>query len=315
VSRLENARRHRAVDDVAMTALTGMMLVPGGRFRMGSEEFYPEERPIREVEVGDLWVDAHPVTNAEFRRFVKATGYVTVAERSPDPADFPDVPETDLVPGSLVFVGSTGPIPLDDWTRWWAWVPGANWRHPYGPKSTLHGRELHPVVHVGYEDATAYAAWIGKTLPTESQWEHAARGGLDGARYAWGDEFMPRRRIMANTWHGRFPWENLRPHGFDRTSPVMRFAPNGYGLYDVAGNVWEWTTSPWSADHRVADPPGHACCPPVAEHVSEHDRRVIKGGSHLCAPSYCHRYRPAARQGHAVRSTTSHLGFRCVRPA
>jgi sulfatase modifying factor 1 len=294
----------------------GMMLVPGGRFRMGSEEFYPEERPIREVEVGDLWVDQHLVTNAEFRRFVNATGYVTVAERSPNPMDFPDAPQSDLVPGSLVFVGAAGPIPLDDWTRWWAWVPGANWRHPYGPRSTLHGRELHPVVHVGYEDATTYAAWVAKTLPTESQWEYAARGGLDGARYAWGDEFTPRGRIMANTWHGRFPWENLRPHGFDRTSPVMRFAPNGYGLYDVAGNVWEWTISRWSADHPAAvDPPTHACCTPAAEHVSEHDRRVIKGGSHLCAPSYCHRYRPAARQGHAVRSTTSHLGFRCVRPA
>ena len=301
---------------VVKTATKGMVLVPGGQFRMGSGDFYPEERPIHEVAVSDLWVDEHPVTNAQFRRFVKATGHLTVAEQAPDAADFPGAAAADLVPGSLVFVGSKGPIPLDDWTRWWAWVPGTNWRHPYGPDSTLDGRDLHPVVHVGYEDAAAYAVWIGKVLPTESQWEYAARGGLDGATYAWGAEFMPTGRIMANTWHGRFPWENLRPHGFDRTSPVKRFAPNGYGLYDVAGNVWEWTTTPWAADHTTTgDAPIHACCTPGTENIGEQDRRVMKGGSHLCAPSYCHRYRPAARQGHGVRSTTSHLGFRCVLPA
>jgi formylglycine-generating enzyme len=295
------------------TAMKGMVLVRGGRFRMGGAEFYPEERPVHDADVDGFWVDDHPVTNAEFRRFVKATGYMTVAERPPDPADFPGASEADLVPGSLVFVGSTGPIPLDDWTRWWAWVPGADWRHPEGPESTLHGREQHPVVHIGYEDASAYATWAGRMLPTEEQWEYAARGGLDSATYAWGNEFMPRGRIMANTWHGRFPWENLRPHGFDRTCPVKRFPPNGYGLYDVAGNVWEWTSTAWAADHTVAvSAPVHACCAPVHEQVNENDRRVIKGGSHLCAPSYCHRYRPAARQGHAVRSTTSHLGFRCV---
>lgn len=217
---------------VVKTATKGMVLIPGGRFRMGSGDFYPEERPIHEAAVSDLWVDEHPVTNAQFRRFVKATGHATVAEQAPDAADFPDAAAADLVPGSLVFVGSKGPIPLDDWTRWWAWVPGTNWRHPYGPGSTLDGRDLHPVVHVGYEDAAAYAVWIGKALPTESQWEYAARGGLDGATYAWGGDFMPKGRLMANTWHGRFPWENLRPHGFDRTSPVKRFAPNGYGLCD-----------------------------------------------------------------------------------
>ena len=188
-----------------------MVLVPGGRFRMGSGDFYPEERPIHEVAVSDLWVDEHPVTNAQFRRFVKATGHLTVAEHAPDAADFPGAAAADLVPGSLVFVGSKGPIPLDDWTRWWAWVPETNWRHPYGPDSTLDGRDLHPVLHVGYEDAAAYAVWIGKVLPTESQWEYAARGGLDGATYAWGGDFMPKGRIMANTWHGRFPWQNLRP--------------------------------------------------------------------------------------------------------
>jgi formylglycine-generating enzyme len=294
----------------------GMVFVPGGEFAMGSAEFYPEERPVHDVVVGDLWMDEHPVTNAQFRRFVRATGYVTVAEQAPDPADFPGAAVADLVPGSLVFVGSARPIPLDDWTRWWAWVPGANWQHPEGPGSTLHGRELHPVVHLGYEDAAAYAAWIGKVLPTEAEWEHAARGGLRSATYAWGDEFMPRGRIMANTWHGRFPWENLRPHGFDRTSPVKRFPPNGYGLYDVTGNVWEWTASIWSAAHtQTVESQRHSCCAEPADRLSEEARRVIKGGSHLCAPSYCHRYRPAARQGHAIRSTTTHLGVRCALPA
>ena len=289
-----------------------MVLVPAGRFVMGSDDFYPEERPLRQVEVGDLWVDEHPVTNAEFRRFIKNTGHVTVAEHAPDPADFPGADPQALVAGSQVFTPTPGPVPLDDWTRWWAWVPGADWRHPLGPTSTLHGRELHPVVHVGYEDALAYAAWAGKDLPTEAEWEYAARGGLDRQTYPWGGDFMPHGKVMANTWHGRFPWENLRPHGFDRTSPVGRFPPNGYGLYDVAGNVWEWTRTPWTADHAEPVSPVPACCGPGHEQVGEQDRRVMKGGSHICAPSYCHRYRPAARQGHAVRSTTSHLGFRCV---
>ncbi|HSJ59679.1 MAG TPA: formylglycine-generating enzyme family protein [Jiangellaceae bacterium] len=289
-----------------------MVQVPAGRFMMGSRDFYPEERPIREVEVGGFWLDEHPVTNAEFRRFVKSTGHVTIAEQAPDPADFPGADPADLVPGSQVFTASSGPVPLDDWTRWWRWVPGADWRHPLGPDSKLDGRDRHPVVHIGYEDALAYARWAGKDLATEAEWEYAARGGLDGATYSWGDEFMPRGKVMANTWHGRFPWENLRPHGFDRTSPIGRFPPNGYGLYDVAGNVWEWTRSTWTSTHAGPVDTTPACCGPGHEHVGEEDRRVIKGGSHLCAPSYCHRYRPAARQGHAVRSTTSHLGFRCV---
>lgn len=289
-----------------------MVRIPAGRFAMGGTDFYPEEGPVREIEVGEFWIDEHPVTNAEFRRFVKANGLVTVAERTPDATDFPGADPAELVPGSQVFVPTTGPVPLDDWTRWWRWVPGADWRHPEGPWSTLHGRERHPVVHVGYEDALAYARWAGKDLPTEAEWEYAARGGIEGATYPWGVEFMPRGKVMANTWHGRFPWENQRPHGFDRTSPVRRFPPNGYGLYDVAGNVWEWTRTPWTASHaEPADDQPH-CCGPGHEQVGEEDRRVMKGGSHLCAPSYCHRYRPAARQGHAVRSTTSHLGFRCV---
>jgi len=298
------------------SAVKGMVPVPGGSFVMGSVDFYPEERPLRQVEVADLWIDEHPVTNAQFRRFVRDTGHVTVAEQVPDPADFPGADPADLVPGSQLFVGTPGPVPLDDWTRWWTWAPGTDWRHPEGPGGTLHGRELHPVVHVGYEDAEAYAQWAGKVLPSEPEWEHAARGGLDRATYPWGDEFMPCGRIMTNTWHGRFPFENLSPHGFRRTSPVKRFPPNGFGLFDVAGNVWEWTRSPWT-DAPAEEPQQfvHSCCAPTPMSLTEQDRRVTKGGSHLCAPSYCHRYRPAARQGHTVRSSTSHLGFRCCRPA
>jgi formylglycine-generating enzyme required for sulfatase activity len=288
----------------------GMTLVPGGVFRMGSTDFYPEEGPITTAEVDSLWVDDHPVTNAAFRRFVTDTGYVTVAEKAPDPRDFPDADPALLVPGSQVFTPTAGPVPLTDWTRWWSWVPGADWRHPDGPDSTLDGRNLHPVVHVGLEDALAYAAWAGKRLATEAEWEYAARGGLDGATYAWGDEFMPRGRIMANTWHGPFPYRNLSPHGFTRTSPVKRFRPNGYGLYDMTGNVWEWTGDRWTVDH-VPAAETTSCCGPHSG-MGEHDRYVIKGGSHLCAPSYCHRYRPAARQGHGPRDTTSHVGFRCV---
>jgi formylglycine-generating enzyme required for sulfatase activity len=302
------------------TTTKGMVLVPGSEFLFGSTAFYPEEAPVRPAEVGPRWVDETPVTNAAFRRFVKDTGYLTVAEREPDPADFPGADPADLVPGSQVFTGTHGPVPLDDWTQWWDWVPGANWRHPEGPDSTLHGRDLHPVVHIGYEDALAYAAWIGKELPTEEEWEHAARGGLNQATYPWGDEFMPHGKVMANTWHGRFPFENTSPHGFVRTSPVRSFRANGYGLFDVAGNVWEWTDSPWTDDHSAPSAPGNpsetnpgaSCCAPQPQVLAETDRRVTKGGSHLCAPSYCHRYRPAARQGHTVRSTTGHLGFRCI---
>jgi sulfatase modifying factor 1 len=300
---------------LARTARRDVVLVPGGAFRMGSDRFYPEEGPVRTAVVAHLEVDRHPVTNAEFRRFVKATGHVTGAERPPDPGDFPDADPADLVPGSLVFRPTSGPVPLDDWTRWWHWVRGADWRHPEGPGSTLHGRELHPVVHVSYEDAAAYAAWAGRRLPTEAEWEHAARGGLDQATYAWGEDPEPRGRIMANRWFGRFPWENLRPHGFERTSPVGRFPANGYGLHDVTGNVWEWTTSDWSATpdgSSDASPAPHGCCAPHTPALDEHARRTIKGGSHLCAPSYCLRYRPAARQGQEVRSSTGHLGFRCV---
>lgn len=290
-----------------------MVLVRGGALIQGSDDFYPEERPVREVAVGDLWIDTHPVTNAEYRRFVKDTGYVTVAEQVPDPSEFPDAHPNDLVPGSLVFTPATGPVPLDDWQRWWRWQPGADWRHPEGPASTLNGRDRHPVVHVGHEDAAAYAAWATKRLPTEAEWEYAARGGLISARYPWGDEFMPHGKLMANTWHGDFPWRNDLPKKHGLTTPVGSYPANGHGLFDVSGNVWEWTESPWTASHAqsVAAPSeASSCCAPTPQ--GESTRFVIKGGSHLCAPNYCHRYRPAARQGQTIRSTTGHLGFRCV---
>jgi formylglycine-generating enzyme len=271
---------------------------------MGCERFYPEEAPVRDVAVDGFWMDRHPVTVGEFGRFVAATGYVTVAERQPDAADYPGADPALLKPGSLVFRRTAGPVDLRDFRNWWAYVPGADWRHPAGPGSSVAGRRRHPVVHVAFADAEAYAAWAGKSLPTEAEWERAARGGLDGALFAWGDEFLPGGRTMANTWHGAFPWQNLGANGYQATtSPVGAFPPNGYGLYDVTGNVWEWTTD------RFALPSGPCCGPPAPEGIP---RRVIKGGSHLCAPNYCLRYRPAARQGEAVDTSTAHIGFRCV---
>jgi formylglycine-generating enzyme required for sulfatase activity len=304
-----------------------MAWIPGGTFRMGSEDFYPEERPVHEVTVGGFWMDEHPVTVAEFRRFVKATGHVTLAERPLDPADYPEADPTLLVPGSLVFHRTAGPVDLRDYRNWWSWVPSAQWRQPGGPATTLDGLDRHPVTHVAYEDATAYAAWAGKSLPTEAEWEFAARGGLDGARYAWGDEFDPKGRMMANTWQGEFPWENLLLDKYERTSPVGTFPPNGYGLYDVAGNVWEWTSDFYSPSHP--EPVNHPCCGPsgprldprvtspdrsynVGQPGEQFPRMVVKGGSHLCAPNYCHRYRPAARSPQSVETSMGHLGFRCI---
>jgi sulfatase modifying factor 1 len=289
-----------------------MVWIPGGEFLMGSDRFYPEEGPVRRVSVDGFWMDEHPVTVAEFRRFVKATGYVTWAEIAPEAADYPGADPELLVPGSLVFQPSEGPVDLRDYRNWWTWMPGAQWRRPEGPGSTLHGRELHPVTHVAHQDAVAYAEWAGKQLPSEVQWERAARGGLEGKIFCWGDEFAPRGRMMANTWQGEFPWDNQRLDGYERTSPVGKFPPNGYGLFDMAGNVWEWTADLFTPDHGE---PAHPCCAPDSgrhDPGEKYPRRVTKGGSHLCAPNYCLRYRPAARQGETVDTTTGHIGFRCV---
>jgi formylglycine-generating enzyme len=286
--------------------MEGMVWVPGGEFVMGSDDFYAEERPVRRVGVEGFWIDERPVTVADFRRFVKATGHVTVAERPLDPADYPDAAPDALVPGSLVFRRSRGPVDLRDVRNWWAYVPGTTWQRPEGPASDTYSRGRHPVTQVAYEDAVSYAAWAGKALATETEWEYAARGGLEGAVFAWGDEFAPGGRLMANTWQGEFPWQNLLADGYAGTSPVGAFPSNGYGLYDMTGNVWEWTCT-----EPVAAAVERPCCAPTepGEHIP---RRVIKGGSHLCAPNYCLRYRPAARQFEAVDTSTGHIGIRCV---
>jgi formylglycine-generating enzyme len=300
----------------------GMVWVPGGTFLIGSDRHYPEEAPAHRVTVDGLWMQRCAVTNAEFRRFVDATGYVTLAEKPPDAARYPDALPERLVPASGVFVRPRQPVDLRNPYGWWQWVPGASWRHPRGPQSSLKDLDDHPVVHVAREDVDAYAAWAGKELPTEAEWEHAARGGLDGAEYAWGDELTPGGRFLANWWQGEFPLENLRLDGHEYTAPVRSFPPNGYGLFEMTGNVWEWTAD-WYQDQAAAAHPGCAVDNPRGgRRDTSHDpgagdpvpmpRRVIKGGSHLCADNYCRRYRPAARMGQAVDTSTSHLGFRCV---
>jgi len=288
---------------------------------MGSEQHYPEERPVHAVKVDGFFIDPRPVTNADFRRFVEETRYVTFAERQPTREDYPDAAPELLVPGSAVFFKPSRRVDLGDCGQWWQYVPGADWKHPEGPDSAIDDRLDHPVVHVAYVDVEAYATWAGKSLPTEAEWELAGRGGLDGATYAWGDEPSPGGRWMANAWQGEFPWQNLLHDGFERTSPVGAFPPNGYGLFDMIGNVWEWT-SDWFARNHPA--PRRPCCAPpnprggtrqgsIDPNVDRRrPRKVLKGGSFLCAANYCLRYRPAARIPETVDTTTCHVGFRCV---
>jgi len=305
-----------------------MWWIPGGTFRMGSEDFYPEERPVREVSVDGFWMDPCVVTNSQFARFVAATGYLTLAERPLDPADFPGAPAKALQPGSMLFRKADHAVNLLNYANWWAWAPGTSWRHPLGGASSLEGLERHPVVHVAYEDAEAYARWAHKELPTEAEWEFAARGGLDGKAFTWGDEPFPDGKAMANCWQGEFPWENLLVDGYEGTSPVGSFPPNGYGLFDMAGNVWEWT-SDWFVPNLTGEVTQACCTPAVNPRVTSADRsydpaqpqfhiprKVVKGGSYLCAPNYCLRYRPAARQPQMIDTSMSHIGFRCIaRPA
>ena len=300
--------------------LTELIELPGGQFRMGSTSFYPEEAPIHTVAVAPFAMERHPVTNAEFAEFVDATGYVTVAEKPLDPALYPGVAQEDLLPGALVFRPTAGPVNLEDWRQWWDWAPGAHWRRPFGDGSDIAGKDNHPVVQIAYPDAGAYAAWANRRLPTEAEWEYAAAAGATTV-YAWGDEPTVDGKLMANTWQGRFPYRNDGALGWVGTSPVGIFPPNGFGLLDMIGNVWEWTTTPYSArgharrdagaDRSSLDLPANSCCPPPADP----DPTVIqslKGGSHLCAPEYCLRYRPAARSPQSQDSSTTHIGFRCV---
>lgn len=285
---------------------------------MGSDDFYPEERPAHPVHVSTFLLQRTPVTVAQFARFVQETGYVTVAERVPDPRDYPEVDDpTVLVPGALVFTGTAGPVPLTDPGRWWSWVPGASWRHPEGPGSdALADRGDHPVTQVCLEDAQAYADWAGLRLPTEAEHERASRGGSGEAVYAWGDERSPEGRHLANTWQGPFPYRNTAEDGWATTSPVGAYPANGYGAVDLIGNVWEWTADRW-VPHSEAATASPCCVPadPRAPHTGParpRDAFVVKGGSHLCAPEYCLRYRPPARQPQERDSATTHLGFRCA---
>lgn len=300
-----------------MTPPDDMVLIEGGSFRMGSDDFYPDEKPVHERAVPSFLLDRYEVTNADYARFVDDTGYVTVAERELDPADFPGADPADLVPGAMVFTPTTGPVDLRDWRQWWRWQPGAYWRRPFGPGSSIDERMQHPVVHVAFEDAAAFAAWAGKRLPTEAEHEYAARGGMDGARFAWGYEPYPDGRALANSWLGRFPYENK---GVGDAAPVSSYPANGYGLYDMTGNVWEWTTDYYTPRHlRLSDKPVDAgrrqnlLAAASTEEGYSTPRRVLKGGSHLCSPDYCLRFRPAARSPQAEDTGMSHIGFRCAR--
>lgn len=307
-----------------MTEPDGMIWIAGGEFTMGSDEFYPDEGPIRRAAVAGFWIDPLTVTNERFAEFVDATGYVTEAEQAPDPSMYPGAPPKNLVPGGLVFEMTPGPVHLGDFSQWWAWTPGADWRHPTGPDSSIDRLGDHPVVQVSHGDAEAFCRWAGRQLPTEAEWEFAARGGLDAARFAWGDHDPQETEPLANTWQGGFPYENTELDGWTRTAPVGSFPPNGYGLYDVTGNVWEWT-SDWYAGTRdeVSQP---VCCAPSNPRGGTREgsfdprqpeidipRKVVKGGSHLCTPQYCYRYRPAARQPQMIDTATTHIGLRTIK--
>jgi formylglycine-generating enzyme required for sulfatase activity len=308
----------------------GMRWVPGGEFTMGSDSelAWPDEKPAHRVRVDGFWMDETEVTNAQFRAFVEATGYVTTAEKPPDagellkqlPPGTPPPPPESLVPGSLVFTPTAGPVRLDDYSQWWKWTPGASWRHPEGPGSGLNGKDDHPVVHVSWDDAVAYAKWAGKRLPTEAEWEFAARGGLDGKTYVWGDEPFSEDKPQANIWQGEFPYHNTAKDGYERTAPVKSYPPNGYGLYDMAGNAWEWCADWYARDlYRQRAGRGVVVNPTGPERSDDpahpfEPRRVQKGGSFLCCDQYCSRYRPGARHGCSPDTGMSHVGFRCVWP-
>ncbi|MCC6426163.1 MAG: formylglycine-generating enzyme family protein [Phycisphaerales bacterium] len=313
---------------------SGMIWIAPGEFVMGTDDpnSMANERPAHRVKVSGFWMDEHAVTNAQFRRFVEATRYQTTAERKPDweelkkqvPPGTPKPDDADLVPGSLVFTPPATPVPWNDLAGWWKWVPGADWRHPDGPESNIEGKDNHPVVQVSWDDAIAYAAWAGKRLPTEAEWEFAARGGLKAARYPWGDEYAPtdaagRPRHLANTFQGQFPNKDTGEDGFKGVAPVKSFPPNGFGLYDMAGNVWNWCSDQYRVDTHVEAASQGLCENPTGPTRTFDPtdpyvpvKRVIKGGSYLCHISYCESYRPSARRGTPPDTGSSHVGFRCV---
>jgi formylglycine-generating enzyme required for sulfatase activity len=303
-----------------------MVHIEGGVFSMGCDRSYPEEAPVRRVRVDSFRIDAAPVTNRQFAAFVAATGYRTTAEIAPDPRDYPGMDPALAIPASLVFESPAGPVDLRDISNWWRLCPGADWRHPAGPASAIEGLDDHPVVQVSHADAAAYARWAGKALPTEAEWEYAARGGHDDGRlYAWGDELAPGGAVLANYWQGLFPFADQPGDGWDRTSPVGSYPPNDFGLFDMIGNVWEWTDDWYGLPVPQKKRKPSACCtidnPRGRRRAESFDpampdvrigRKVLKGGSHLCAENYCQRYRPAARHPQTVDTSTSHIGFRCV---
>lgn len=293
----------------------GMKWITGGTFQMGSEGGQPDEKPVHEVTVDGFWMDTYELTNEEFEKFAKATGYVTIAERKPKQSDFPDAPPEALVPGSIVFTPPPGEVPLNDHMAWWRYVPGANWRHPEGPDSTILGREKHPVVQVAWFDAMAYAKWAGKRLPTEAEWEFASRGGKEKLTYTWGNEKTPEGKWMANIWQGSFPNGNTLQDGFKLQAPVGKFEPNGYGLFDMAGNVWEWTSDWYMGDYYAKSPKQNPQGPQESYDPNEPGvwKRITRGGSYLCTEAYCWGYRPAMRMKTSPDTGLNHTGFRCVR--
>ena len=297
-----------------------MLWIPGGTFKMGSDHpAFRDAKPVHDVTIDGFWLDEHEVTNAEFRKFVEATGYVTIAEQKPDPREFPGVPEEVLVPGSIVFLSPGKDVPLNDPRGWQHYVPGACWKHPEGPGSDIKGRENHPAVHIAWDDADAYAKWAGKRLPTEAEWEYAARAGLDQKPFVWGDDKNPGNRWMANIWQGKFPAENLREDGHYRTAPVKSYPPNAFGVYDISGNVWEWCADWYRPDYYRKSPRLNPEGPPDSYDPQEPDpgaarrKRVQRGGSFLCSDLYCIRYMPGGRGKGDVHSSHSHVGFRCAK--
>lgn len=306
--------------DFQTDAPLGMVWIPGGVFHRGSENpKMRDAKPVHRVMVDGFWMDRTAVTNEQFVQFVEATGYVTVAERTPEAKDFPGAAPENLVAGSVVFKPSKGPVPLDDHLRWWTYLKGADWRHPEGPESDLRGREKHPVVHVAWDDAVAYARWAGKRLPSEAEFEFAARGGQARKKYAWGDDLRPAGQWMANIWQGHFPYDNTAEDGYRATAPVGSFPANGYGLHDMAGNVWEWCADWYRPDYYaklaaqpqpIHDPRGPSNSYDPAEPGMA--KRVMRGGSYLCTDQYCTAYEVGARGKGAPDTGTNHLGFRCV---